>query len=166
MSPELYQPLSLLTHSFAFLAQFLPTRHFTGLYRQISQEMQDFLWQKVIMKNQFSELGGLQFARDVRIGMFDASRRWVKKPENYHRKLKEACILLSLQGTKVNSPPPAEQASDGGYPRRTLAQIMAVIFDDELGQEDTKKKLDEIGVTHLSISEAKDVIRKRVECWR
>lgn len=122
------------------------------------------------MKNQFSELGGLQFARDVRIGLFGASRRWVKKPENYHRKLKDACILLSLQRAKDNSPPPGQAAGqagvDGGYARRTLAQIMAVIFDDDLGPEKTKKKLEEIGVTHLAISEARDVIRKRVECWR
>ncbi|KAG0089673.1 hypothetical protein BGZ92_004405 [Podila epicladia] len=167
VSPELYQPLSLLTRSFEFLAQGLPTRDFTGLYRQISQEMQDFMWQKVVMKNQFSELGGLQFARDIRIGLFGASRRWVKKPENYHRKLKDACILLSLQRAKVNSPHPVGQAGvDGGYPRRTLAQIMAVIFDDELRPEEIKTRLEEIGVTHLMVSEAKDVIRKRVECWR
>ncbi|KAF9426401.1 hypothetical protein BGZ94_006580 [Podila epigama] len=168
VSPELYQPLSLLGHSFEYLARTLPTKHFMGLYRQISFEMQEFMWSKVILKNQFSELGGQQFARDVRIGLFGAGRRWVKKPENYHRKLKDACILLSLQRAKVNSPELTRGSSKDGSAssRRTLAQMMAVIFDEDQSVEEIKGKLEEIGVTHLTVSEAKEVIRKRVECWR
>ncbi|KAG0278694.1 hypothetical protein BGZ95_003374 [Linnemannia exigua] len=180
ISPELYQPLNILTHSFEFLAAALPTKHFTALYRQIALEMQDYIWQRVVMKNSFSELGGMQFARDIRIGLWGAGRRWIKKSENYHRKLRDTCILLSLQSAKANSPPPQPQltfdqdvrmevkASDKGpvYAKRTLAQIMAVLFDEDLAQDIVKAKLEEIGVMHLGLSEARDVIRRRVECWR
>ncbi|KAF9193487.1 hypothetical protein BGZ50_007417 [Haplosporangium sp. Z 11] len=183
VSPELYRPLNIFSHSLEFLATTLPTKHFTTLYRQISSQMQDFFWQKIIMKNSFSELGGLQFARDIRIGVFGASRRWIKKPENYHRKLRDACILLSLRSAKVNSPPMMsfDQGNQGGsvskhknkginaapvYATRTLAQIMAVLFDEDLEVDTVKHKLEEIGVLQLGINEAKDVIRRRVECWR
>ncbi|KAF9099077.1 hypothetical protein BGX23_004048 [Mortierella sp. AD031] len=173
VSPELYQPINVLTHSFEFLATALPTKHFTNLYRQISLEMQDYFWQRVIMKNSFSELGGLQFARDVRIGLWGAGRRWIKKTENYHRKLRDACILLSLHSAKVNSPPQmhtfdqdAPRTTRPVYAKRTLAQIMAVLFDEDLADDVVKGKLEEIGVMHLGLSEAKDVIRRRVECWR
>ncbi|KAF9103294.1 hypothetical protein BGX27_010637 [Mortierella sp. AM989] len=179
VSPELYQPLTVLTHSFEFLSSALSTKHFTLLYKQASNEMQEFFWQKIIMKNSFSELGGLQFARDVRIGLFGASRRWIKKPENYHRKLRDAAVLLSLQSAKANSPAPLPMLSfdqdvkkkegvDSGslYPKRTLAQIMAVLFDDDLEVEAVQGKLEEIGVMSLSVPEARSVIRRRVECWR
>ncbi|KAF9156452.1 hypothetical protein BG015_005176 [Linnemannia schmuckeri] len=176
ISPELYQPLNVLTHSFEFLATTLPTKHFTSLYRQISFEMQDYLWQRVMMKNSFSELGGLQFARDIRIGLWGAGRRWIKKPENYHRKLRDACILLSLQSAKANSPPPLtfdqdpilkqQQQQQPVYAKRTLAQIMAVLFDEDMAPDTVRTKLEEIGVMHLGLPEARDVIRRRVECWR
>ncbi|KAG9319676.1 hypothetical protein KVV02_005048 [Mortierella alpina] len=171
VSPELYHPLTILTHSLEFLAATMPTRQFTTLYRQVAMEMQDFMWQKVIMKNSFSELGGLQFARDVRVGLFGASRRWIKKPENYHRKLRDASILLSLQSAKANSPPAMisfdqDSSKEKGPTARTLAQIMAVLFDEDLEVATVKRRLEEIGVLHLGINEAKDVIRRRVECWR
>jgi hypothetical protein len=174
VSPELYQPLNILTRSFEFLATTLPTKHFTNLYRQISFEMQDYFWQRVIMKNSFSELGGLQFARDIRIGLWGAGRRWIKKAENYHRKLRDACILLSLQSAKANSPPPPPQLTfdqdvvmkQPVYAKRTLAQIMAVLFDEDLAPGVARVKLDEIGVMHLGVADARDVIRRRVECWR
>ncbi|KAF9574340.1 hypothetical protein EC968_006847 [Mortierella alpina] len=171
VSPELYHPLTILTHSLEFLASTMPTRQFTTLYRQVASEMQDFMWQKVIMKNSFSELGGLQFARDVRVGLWGASRRWIKKPENYHRKLRDASILLSLQSAKANSPPTMnsfdqDSSQDKGHTSRTLSQIMAVLFDEDLEVTTVKRRLEEIGVLHLGINEAKDVIRRRVECWR
>ncbi|KAG0044363.1 hypothetical protein BGZ83_010423, partial [Gryganskiella cystojenkinii] len=166
VSPELYQPLGLLAHSLEFLASALPTRQFTALYRQISLEMQDFIWQKIIMKNSFSELGGLQFARDVRVGLLGTGRRWIKRPENYHRKLRDASILLSLQSAKANSPPMVQERKNNGpegptYAKRTLAQIMAVVFDEDLSVEEVQKRLEEIGVTHLGVPQAKEVIRRR-----
>ncbi|KAF9437510.1 hypothetical protein BGZ76_000443 [Entomortierella beljakovae] len=178
ISPELYHPLTILTHSFEFLSGALCTKHFTLLYKQVSSEIQDFFWQKIIMKNSFSELGGLQLARDFRIGVLGASRRWIKKGENYHRKLRDASILLSLQSAKANSPAPPQMLTfdqdvkkvdtDTGskYVKKTLAQMMAVLFDDELNADTAKSKLEEIGVMSLSVVEAKSVIRRRVECWR
>ncbi|KAI1319265.1 hypothetical protein EDD11_004402 [Mortierella claussenii] len=176
VSPELYHPLTLLTHSLEFLARVLPMRHFTGLYKQMSLEMQDFIWQKLVMKNSFSELGGQQFARDVRIGLFGAGRKCgIKRPENYHRKLRDAAVLLSLQSAKANSPTglfdpdrrvAKSEVKGDAAAKRTLAQIMAVLFDDDRDQEEVKSQLEAIGVMSLRVSEAKDVIRRRVECWR
>ncbi|KAF9904047.1 hypothetical protein BX616_001416 [Lobosporangium transversale] len=183
VSPELYQPITLLTHGFEFLYSTLPAKYFTLLYKQTSLEIQDFIWQKIIMKNSFSELGGQQFARDIRIGLFGAGRKCgIKRPENYHRKLRDAAILLSLHSAKANSPlplptptmpfdhaissSPGSSVNDPVYAKRTLAQMMAVLFDDDLEKETIKGKLEEIGVMSLEIAEAKAVVRRRVECWR
>ncbi|KAI8363047.1 TIP-1 family-domain-containing protein [Mortierella sp. GBAus27b] len=176
VSPELYQPLTILSHSIEFLATTLPTRHFTTLYRQTSLEIQDFFWQKIIMKNTFSELGGMQFARDFRIGLLGTARKWVKKPENYHRKLRDAAVLLSLHSAKAGSNPPPhrsigqERGGQGNHgpshAKKTLAQVLAFLFDDDLDAEAVQSKLEEIGVMGLGVSGAKDVIRRRVECWR
>ncbi|KAF9585741.1 hypothetical protein BGW38_000956 [Lunasporangiospora selenospora] len=167
VSPELYQSLSVLGHSLEFLATALPTKQFTSLYRQISLEIQDHIWQKVVLKNQFSELGGQQFARDMRVGLWGAAiRKWIKKPENYHRKLRDASILLSLQSARTDSLSPQGLMESGVYVKRTLAQIMAVLFDDGLGSDNIRQKLEEIGVLYLDVAEARNVVRRRVECWR
>lgn len=52
------------------------------------------------------------------------------------------------------------------YAKWTLAQIMAVLFDEDLAADVVRVKLEEIGVMHLGLTEARDVIRRRVECWR
>ncbi|KAF9164295.1 hypothetical protein DFQ26_001605 [Actinomortierella ambigua] len=173
VSPELYIPLSMLTHSLTFLAESLPLRYFTTIYRQLSLDIQEHLWTRLIFKNQFSELGGRQFARDIWQGIFGCGRRWIKKPENYHRKLRDASILLSLQSAKANSPqpqPPSLQsmAQDPWAPhvKHSLAQMMAVLFDEDQELALIQKKLEDIGVTHLSVQEAREVVRQRVECWR
>ncbi|KAF9958608.1 hypothetical protein BGZ72_000106 [Mortierella alpina] len=93
-------------------------RQFTALCRQVAMEMQDFIRQKVIMKNSFSELGALQFARDVPIGLWGVSRRRITKPENYHRKLRDTSIVDRDSGK--------DSGKDKNHTMRTLVQTMTV----------------------------------------
>ncbi|CAG8788556.1 17346_t:CDS:2, partial [Cetraspora pellucida] len=86
LSSELYTPLSDLAHSLTFLSNHLPTRVFKSIYKEISKETEDYLWNRVLMRNQFSEMGGRQFEVDMIKGLFTVGKRWVQKPENYSRK--------------------------------------------------------------------------------
>ncbi|CAG8771704.1 7532_t:CDS:2, partial [Ambispora leptoticha] len=102
ISPELYTPLSQLTHVLNFLSNSLPSRIFNHVYKEISKEIEDFLWERILMKSQFSEMGGWQFEVDMEKGLFMIGKRWIKKPENYFRKIRDACILLTLPSSSDN----------------------------------------------------------------
>ncbi|CAG8604762.1 8277_t:CDS:10, partial [Racocetra fulgida] len=56
LSPELYTPLSDLAHSLTFLSNHLPIRVFKSIFKEISKEIEDYLWNRVLMRNQFSEM--------------------------------------------------------------------------------------------------------------
>lgn len=86
LSPELYAPLSDLAHSLTFLSNNLPIRIFKLIYKEISKELEEYLWDRVLMRNQFSEMGGWQFRVDMEKGLFTVGRRWIQKPENYFRR--------------------------------------------------------------------------------
>ncbi|CAG8435099.1 3053_t:CDS:10 [Scutellospora calospora] len=163
LSPELYTPLSDLAHSLTFLSNHLPARVFKYLYKEISKEIEDYLWNRILMGNQFSEMGGRQFEVDMEKGLFTIGKRWVQKPENYFRRLKDACILLTIPSSyQITS----VVKQNNSIHQKTLSQIMRILFDNELESTEIRKMLESLCVYHLSPKEAKDVIRRRVECWK
>src|SRR6185369_16918760 len=76
LSPDLYAPLSDLAQSFNFLSNNLPTKIFKSIFKEVSKELQDYLWDRILMRNQFSEMGGLQFKVDMEEGLFIVGKRW------------------------------------------------------------------------------------------
>lgn len=86
LSPELYTPLSDLAHSLTFLSNNLPDRVFKYIYKDVSKELEDYLWDRILMKKHFSEMGGYQFEVDMEKGLFTIGKRWIRKPESYFRR--------------------------------------------------------------------------------
>ncbi|CAG8770430.1 3508_t:CDS:10 [Cetraspora pellucida] len=163
LSPELYTPLSDLAHSLTFLSNHLPTRVFKSIYKEISKETEDYLWNRVLMRNQFSEMGGRQFEVDMIKGLFTVGKRWVKKPENYFRRLKDACVLLTIPSSHQTT---SSAKQNDFAQQKTLSQIMRVLFDNDLEITEIHRTLENLSVYHLSPEEARNVVRRRVECWR
>ena len=86
LSPELYTPLSDLAHSLTFLSNNLPDRVFKHIYKDVSKELEDYLWDRILMRKHFSEVGGYQFEIDMEKGLFTIGKRWIRKPESYFRR--------------------------------------------------------------------------------
>ncbi|CAG8436951.1 13894_t:CDS:10 [Rhizophagus irregularis] len=159
LSPELYTPLSDLAHSLTFLSNNLPDRIFKHIYKDVSKELEDYLWDRILMKKHFSEMGGCQFEVDMEKGLFTIGKRWIRKPENYFRRLKDACILLTLPANHSK----IESKSDDKSQQRTLSQVISMLSDDELEPIAIPKMLENFGVYHLTPKEAIDVIERRVD---
>ncbi|CAG8433280.1 4161_t:CDS:10 [Diversispora eburnea] len=164
LSPELYAPLSDLAHSLTFLSNNLPIRIFKLIYKEISKELEENLWDRVLMRNQFSEMGGWQFKVDCEKGLFTVGRRWIQKPESYSRRLKDACILLTLPSTRQTTL--VDEQSKVDSRQKTLEQIVSVLFDEELEPTAISRVLESIGIYHLSQKEAKEVVGRRVDCGK
>ncbi|CAG8509707.1 10931_t:CDS:10, partial [Dentiscutata heterogama] len=163
LSPELYTPLSDLAHSLTFLSNHLPSRVFKSIYKEISKEIEDYLWNRILMRNQFSEMGGRQFEVDMIKGLFTVGKRWVQKPENYFRRLKDACVLLTIPSSHQTT---SVVKQNNSIQQKTLSQVMRVLFDDDLEIAEIHKMLENLCVYHLPPKEARDVVRRRVECWK
>ncbi|CAG8765469.1 8807_t:CDS:10, partial [Dentiscutata erythropus] len=163
LSPELYTPLSDLAHSLTFLSNHLPSRVFKSIYKEISKEIEDYLWNRILMRNQFSEMGGRQFEVDMIKGLFTVGKRWVQKPENYFRRLKDACVLLTIPSSHQTT---SVVKQNNSVQQKTLSQVMRVLFDDDLEISEIHKMLENLCVYHLPPKEARDVVRRRVECWK
>ncbi|CAB4385024.1 unnamed protein product [Rhizophagus irregularis] len=159
LSPELYTPLSDLAHSLTFLSNNLPDRIFKHIYKDVSKELEDYLWDRILMKKHFSEMGGCQFEVDMEKGLFTIGKRWIRKPENYFRRLKDACILLTLPANHSK----IESKSDDKSQQRTLSQVISMLSDDELEPIAIPKMLENFGVYHLTPKEAIDVIERRID---
>ncbi|KAG9295333.1 hypothetical protein G9A89_013362 [Geosiphon pyriformis] len=176
ISSELYTPLSQLTHILTFLANSLPSRIFIHIYKELSKELEEYLWERVLMKIQFSEMGGKQFEVDMVKGLFMIGRRWIKKPENYFRRLRDACILLTLPSS-VQLPNESEignriPSNVKKFPtsktsqQKTISQVLSVLSDQESEPTTIPRLLEELNIFHLTPKEAHEIVTLRIDCWK
>jgi len=105
ISLEFCEPLSILINNLNIINSNLHSSIFRNICRTICTKIESILFDKIIFINQFSYTGGLQFCVDITKGLWDGIfRRWFKKPENQFRRLKDACILLSMDFDSPNFP--------------------------------------------------------------
>ncbi|CAG8496333.1 5609_t:CDS:10 [Ambispora gerdemannii] len=150
ISSELYTPLSQLTHVLTFLSNSLPSRIFNHVYKEISKDIEDYLWERVLMKSQFSEMGGWQFEVDMEKGLFMVGKR-----------IRDACILLTLSSSSSD----ALVDPDKSKKPKTISQVISFLSDTELKSNTGVRILEQLGVFHLNVKEAKEVIGRRIDCW-
>ncbi|CAH1767548.1 1639_t:CDS:2, partial [Entrophospora sp. SA101] len=168
LSPDLYAPLSDLAQSFNFLSNNLPTRIFKLIFKEVSEELQGYIWDRILMRNQFSEMGGFQFKADMEKGLFFIGKRWVKKPENYFKRIKEACILLTLPSKKNIKPTVNHDNNDEDKrsKQNSLSYVTSILYNEEVEPIEITRMLENLGIHHLSAKEAKDIVERRIECWK
>ncbi|KAI8390071.1 TIP-1 family-domain-containing protein [Blakeslea trispora] len=149
ISDELYKPLQDLRMTLSYLHRTLPQTEFLSLFRQLMKEIDEWYWKNVITASQFSTAGALQLETDVKLGLWKVGQKWVNKPENYTKRLKEAIQLLTL---------PFEQQSNSNIP--SCGDLMRALSDTN--QLDyVQKILDSFGIELLSNGQIRDVLRRR-----
>lgn len=70
---------------------------FDKLWQDISSKLNKFLFQEVILTNQFNEGGATQIQFDMTRGLFPLFGEFTQRPENFFKDVKEACVLLNLK---------------------------------------------------------------------
>ncbi|OBZ91658.1 RAD50-interacting protein 1 [Choanephora cucurbitarum] len=149
ISDELYKPLQDLRMTLNYLHRTLPQPEFLSLFRQLMKEIEEWYWKNVITASQFSGAGALQLETDIKFGLWKIGQRWVNKPENYTKRLKEAIQLLTL---------PFEQQS--GTDSSSCGDLMRALSDTSQ-LEFIQKMLDKLGIEVLSNGQIRDVLRRR-----
>ncbi|KAI5801476.1 TIP-1 family-domain-containing protein [Peziza echinospora] len=171
LSPEISQPLSTLSSSFSFLARALTTPVFLRIFRHTMANVQTYLYDYIVSRNQFSELGARQFGRDCQ-ELWAVSGRFVSESGGIGnagvagsdvatRRLREAVTLLTLP---VEESLVAGSGAEGDEKRKVpgLRSVVGVVFEDN---EKARRVLEVLGVEALDVMEVRGLLRRRVEAW-
>ncbi|ORX41805.1 hypothetical protein BCR36DRAFT_309990 [Piromyces finnis] len=138
ISLEFCEPLSILINNLNVINSNLHSNIFKQICRSVCTRIENILFDKIIFINQFSYTGGLQFCVDITKGLWDGIfRRWFKKPENQFRRLKDACILLSMDFESSELP---EQ-------NKKIIQILYHSKTEDIHPADKQKWLKTLGLS-------------------
>lgn len=150
ISPEFVPAVATLNTFLAFLSKTLATAVFRRVFRKLGAGVQSWMWDYVITRNQFSSAGGKQFATDVS-EMWNICSRYVEDPAASMKKLKDACILLTL---------PTSTDEAGSTP--SLKEVVKAVFEDN---DKARAVLVRLELVNVSVSDVRAVLQRRVEAW-
>ncbi|XP_053320217.1 RAD50-interacting protein 1 [Spea bombifrons] len=69
---------------------------FKTVWQMLAEKLDMFIYQDVILANHFNEGGAAQLQFDMSRNLFPLFSHYCKRPENYFKHVKEACIILNL----------------------------------------------------------------------
>ncbi|KAL2102119.1 hypothetical protein ACEWY4_001287 [Coilia grayii] len=78
------------------LQQLLSLHLFQMFWQGLAERLDLFLYQELILYNHFNEGGAAQLQFDMTRNLFPLFGHYCKRPENFFKHVKEACIILTL----------------------------------------------------------------------
>uniref|UniRef100_A0A3B4X1X1 RAD50-interacting protein 1 n=1 Tax=Seriola lalandi dorsalis TaxID=1841481 RepID=A0A3B4X1X1_SERLL len=78
------------------LHQVLSLSLFQLAWQGLAERLDNFLYQDVVLSNHFSDGGAAQLQFDMTRNLFPLFGHYCKRPENFFKHVKEACIILCL----------------------------------------------------------------------
>ncbi|GAM83226.1 hypothetical protein ANO11243_012120 [Dothideomycetidae sp. 11243] len=160
---ELDSAARLLDEYISFLARALGTASLRRVVRQIGLHAQGYIWDNVLLRHIFSTAGASQFAADVR-GICQVFDRYggPRQGSRSLGKLEEGVRLLALpvKGEIPLEGSAAEQDVVGGARQIGLWEVERRTF---ASNESAREVLEELGMSLLSESDAREVLKRRAE---
>ncbi|KAI6779980.1 uncharacterized protein J7T54_000280 [Emericellopsis cladophorae] len=95
VSPELDEPLHILTRNLAFLAKPLSTASFRRVWREALGKLQDQLLNDILLRQEFTTYGAAQYLRDV-AEVLDVVNRFIPGGSSALATLQDGLRLLNL----------------------------------------------------------------------
>ena len=160
ISAELDATIQLLTSYLSFLSKVLAEAPLRRISRQLTFSIQTYLWDNVLMRNNFSTFGSTQFMRDIS-AIWEVFDRYLGagQGEMGMRKLSEAVQLLAMPVKDDKEVAEPESGGDGEN-RLGAHEVEERIFRSN---ESAREVLEELGMEVLAESEARHVLERRIE---
>lgn len=152
--------LAYLTENLSFLSKVLALASFRRIGRQLTLAIQNFIWDKVIIREVFSTVGAAQLRKDVET-IITIGDRYLGTGQTQRGlgRLQEALLLLELPDERTGQrDDDLDDLGDGV--RVGLWEVERGIFENN---ESARQTLEELGVFELNASDARDVLRRRTE---
>ncbi|KAG8529213.1 uncharacterized protein KY384_005848 [Bacidia gigantensis] len=153
---ELDATVQYLNENVSFLAKVLAQAALRRIVRQVTLAIQSFLYDNVLLRYVFSIAGVAQYKRDVEV-VLSTIDRWVGdgQAQSGMRRLNDALTLLDLP------------VQAGGGADNSLEKVDLGLWEVEerlfVNNESAREILQELGLDYLSESEARNVLRRRIE---
>ncbi|XP_060522596.1 RINT1-like protein [Cylas formicarius] len=125
----------------------LQARLFTQVWRNLAGQLDNYLFEDLVMDNRFNDGGALQLKFDVTRNLLPLFAQFSDKPANHFAKLADACTLLTLsRGSAL------------------LLRETLVALEGATGVEDIREKtLKEMGVVSFAPKMAVKVLNQRTD---
>lgn len=149
--------LLVLQERIGLLNRKLCPRMFTSCWHKIADQVDSYLFQQVVMRSKFNIGGALQLQFDMTRNLFPLFSPYSRKPENYFRRVKEACVLLNLQpGSAMLLNEVLETPSEALEPSESAHnQNMQIV--------NPVAALNDINITLLSPENAAQILKLRID---
>ena len=160
VTAELDPTIQLLESYLSFLSKTLAEAPLRRITRQLTLSIQTFLWDNVLMRNNFSTFGSAQFMRDLS-AIWEIIDRYlgVGQGEMGMRKLREAVQLLAVPVKDEEEVAEADSGENGEVGLGAHAVEKRIFRSNESARE----VLEELGMEVLTESEARHVLERRIE---
>src|SRR5947209_599949 len=85
-------------------------------------------------------------------------------------RLKDACVLLTLPSsatiTQKANMHVKEEISSAFISRKTISDVNSVLFDADAELTLVLRLLEDLGIHHITASEAQEIVGRRIDCWK
>ncbi|CAH8668137.1 unnamed protein product [Schistosoma haematobium] len=78
------------------LSESLHPKLFTHVWKEIASQLDDYLYNELILSNRFSPLGAAQLRFDLTNYLYPMFSLYTERPESYFFQIRDACVLLNL----------------------------------------------------------------------
>ena len=154
-SPDLSVTIQMLSSGLSFLGRALAAAPLRRVVRAVTQGMDDFIFDRVILARDFSASGAKQFSVDVRAILGTLESALGRKAGRIRlRRCEDSAKLLNLP---LESP---QREKESEEEKLTLWSVESKLFATN---EDARAVLADLGCASLTEAEARKVLRCRVE---
>ncbi|KAI9503288.1 TIP-1 family-domain-containing protein [Coemansia spiralis] len=167
VSVELSGALPGLAQVISSLANMLPFVAFTRLMRSLSSEIDIFITERVACAHSFNVGGGSQLALDVeaigRVLTSSAPRADLRRPnQRVLPKANECALILSCSLDGTSSSSRSNNNNDNAIPL-ALNEWGHAIASVSTDSQEAQQVLKKLGISHISVKEARRLIEIRVD---
>ncbi|KAJ8329908.1 hypothetical protein QVD99_004345 [Batrachochytrium dendrobatidis] len=151
ISTTLQEPLQIMRHYFGCVEKSISPTLFRSLFlRPVTKLLDLRLWEKVIMRSQFSFYGGCQILLDMRLGFMNALQPFHPTPAALLPRILEASTILAL---------PCKAKDTDSF---DIYEFMLASIENS---HDFPPMLERLDIFHLSIKDIQEVIGRRIETF-
>ncbi|RKP06483.1 TIP-1 family-domain-containing protein [Thamnocephalis sphaerospora] len=164
LSPELARPLSMYGQYVAYINDNLPRRVFTSVFRATAGIVDEWLWSRLVLVQQFGDAGARRLVLDFEQGVASIGHGLVRQPQCYYRRMRDVVALFKLPTERQ-----VRAAKDGQVDEtdtnsitveETGRRLRKAQQDGEL--ESAQHLMERLGVFSLELDEAAEVAERRV----
>ncbi|EDV20641.1 uncharacterized protein TRIADDRAFT_31481 [Trichoplax adhaerens] len=155
LSPSACDMLVSVRESLQYYQTFLDSSIFLKFWQRLAQEINEHLYQELVVSNLFNENGAKQLEYDVNKNLFILFREYTHRPDNFFKELKEACVLLNLNSGSVM------------LLQEILQSATMDLDDNDISASKARASavaaLNEIGIHRMELLTALQIIQLRID---